>query len=120
MSQAIDAFMRASGLQGQLFPPNSRYAATETARMTRPDGTELIYLRRRFVPRPEGLIEVQTCVVAAGDRLDNLAARLLGEPELYWRLCDANRALRPDELIELIGRRLRVTLPEGLPGPSGA
>ena len=31
-------------------------------------------------------------------------------------ICDANVALRPDELTEVAGRRLRITLPEGIPG----
>ena len=55
-----------------------------------------------------------------GDRLDNLAAKYFGDPELFWRLCDANGALRPDELIEIIGRRLRITLPLGVPGVRSA
>jgi hypothetical protein len=33
--------------------------------------------------------------VVQGDRLDNLAARYFGDAELYWRLCDANGAVRP-------------------------
>ena len=49
-----------------------------------------------------------------GDRLDNIAARYLGDPELFWRLCDANVALRPTELTETIGRRILITLPEGM------
>ena len=51
-----------------------------------------------------------------GDRLDNLAARYLGDPEQFWRLCDANGAMRPDELTQTSARRLRITLPEGVPG----
>ena len=38
-------------------------------------------------------------------------------PRQFWRVCDANAAMRPDELTETIGRRLRITLPEGIPGP---
>ena len=51
-----------------------------------------------------------------GDRIDNLAAKYLGDPQQYWRLCDGNGAVRPDELTETPGRRLRITLPEGVPG----
>ena len=51
-----------------------------------------------------------------GDRLDSLAARYLGDPELYWLLADANGVLRPDELLEEAGRRIAITLPEGVPG----
>ena len=42
------------------------------------------------------------------------SARYLGDPELFWRLCDANVAMRPAELTETIGRRLHITLPEGM------
>jgi hypothetical protein len=102
------------------FPINSRYTLTPTARLIRADGRETVYLRRRFVPQPEELALLREHIVAQGDRLDILAARLLGDPELFWRLCDANRALRPDELTETVGRRLRITLPAGVPGVSDA
>jgi hypothetical protein len=99
-----------------LFPANSRYQNVETAKLMRPDGTEVAYLERRFVPQPESFALLQEHVVVEGDRLDNITARYLGDPEQFWRVCDANRAMRPDELTEQIGRRLRITLPEGIPG----
>jgi hypothetical protein len=58
--------------------------------------------------------------VTQGDRLDNIAAKYLGDPEQFWRLCDANGAMRPDALTETIGRWLRITLPEGIPRPPHA
>lgn len=48
-----------------------------------------------------------------GDRPDNLASQYFGDPELFWRLCDANEGMHPNELIETVGRKLRITLPEG-------
>lgn len=98
------------------FPAKSRYYNFETATLERPDGRTIIYLRRRFVPPPEKFTLLQEHLVVQGDRLDNITARYLGDPEQFWRVCDANRAMRPDELTETIGRRLRITLPEGLPG----
>ena len=58
--------------------------------------------------------------VTEGDRLDNIAARYLGDPEQFWRICDANGVMRPDELTETVGRRLRITMPEGIPGVPNA
>ena len=55
-------------------------------------------------------------LVTEGDRLDNITAAHLGDPEQFWRICDANRAMRPDELTRGLGRRLRITLPDGIPG----
>ena len=98
------------------FPPTSRYALTPTATLVRADGTPVTYLKRRFVPAPENLALLQWHQVLQNERLDNIAAQYLGDPEQFWRLCDANRALRPEELTETIGKQLRITLPEGIPG----
>ena len=98
------------------FPPTSRYAGIAIARITLPDGREVAYVRRRFVPPPDRLTAVGERQVEQGDRLDRIAAADLGDPELYWRICDANGAMAPDELTDEVGRRLRITLPEGLPG----
>lgn len=103
-----------------LFPPTSRYHGIETARLEMADGREVVYLKRRFVPAPERFSLLQEHVVTQGDRLDNVTARYLDDPEQFWRLCDANRVLRPDELTETISRRLRITLPEGIPGTPNA
>jgi hypothetical protein len=95
-----------------VFDPGSRYAGLETATATTPDGRPVAYVRRRFVPQPERLpllVEVQ---VAQGERLDVIAARTLGDPEQFWRICDANRALRPDDLTAEPGRPLRVPVPQ--------
>ena len=98
------------------FPINSRYYGVETAELKTASGEIVVYLRRRFVPQPERfeLLEVHT--VTEGERLDHIAAKHLGDPEQFWRICDANRAMHPDDLTETIGRKLRITLPEGIPG----
>ena len=90
----------------------SRYAAIPlgTREVPDADGTlEVRYLRRRFVP-PPGVHTVLTehrC--QPGERLDMLAARYLGDPTQFWRLCDASGALRPEEL-EVVGRTIRIGL----------
>ncbi len=98
------------------FPNTSRYSGIETAQFTTADGRAVAYLRRRFVPPPERFALLQEHTVTAGERLDLLAAQYLGDPEQFWRLCDANGVLRPDDLTDTIGRRIRITLPEGIPG----
>ena len=98
------------------FSPMSRYSGVETATIETPEGKVIIFLRRRFLPQPERFALLQEHVVLQGERLDNITARYLGDPEQFWRVCDANGAMRPDELTETVGRRLRITLPEGIPG----
>ncbi|HVH03200.1 MAG TPA: hypothetical protein VM891_09700, partial [Amaricoccus sp.] len=63
---------------------------------------------------------LQTVTVLAGERLDNLAARHIGDPEQWWRICDANGAMLPEALVAEPGAPLDITLPEGVPGPSDA
>jgi hypothetical protein len=100
------------------FGPTSRYALVDTATWVAPEGRAIVYLRRRFVPPPERFALLTEHVVVQGDRLDNIAATYLGDPEQFWRICDANVALHPAELTGELGRRLRITLPEGIPGVS--
>ena len=106
--------------KANLFPANSRYHGADTATLETPDGRTIVYLRRRFVTLPERFALLQEHTVVQGDRLDNLTAHYLGDPEQFWRICDANAALRPAELTETVGSKLRITLPEGIPGKQNA
>ena len=117
MSDPLRALLEAGALLVTSYPANSRYHGVPVARFLLPDGEIVTYLRRRFVPRPELFALVQEHRVAQGERPDTLAAKYLGDPELYYRLCDANRVLAPTELVDTIGRRVRITLPAGMPGP---
>jgi hypothetical protein len=49
--------------------------------------------------------------VTRGDRLDLITARYLGDPTQFWRVCDANDVLSPDELTREVGIRIRIALP---------
>jgi hypothetical protein len=95
--------------------PTSRYAGVGTATLTAPDGTQVPYLLRRFIPPPERFTVVGEHRVAPGERLDIITARHLGDPTQFWRLCDANLAMRPAEL-ETPERVLRLTLPGEIGG----
>ena len=98
-----------------MFPPTSRYDGLDDGDAHRGrTARSIAYLRRRFVPPPERFALLAEHVVAQGDRLDNIAAQYLGDPEQFWRICDANGAMRPEELTETLGRALRITLPEGI------
>jgi hypothetical protein len=102
------------------FPPSSRYHGLGVVVREMPDGGQMTYVRRRFVPQPERFELLQEHRVTQGDRLDTLTARYLGDPEQFWRVADANRAMQPDALTAEVGRRLRITLPEGIPANPNA
>ena len=120
MTDPLQLLLQAAPLNTVLLPPNSRYHCVPTAVHIMPDGTTVSYVRRRFIPSPEQLTVLQEHTLVQGERLDHLAAKYFGDPELFWRLCDANVVMRPGDLTEEIGRRIRITLPEGIRGVTGA
>lgn len=98
-----------------MFDATSRYANLPTAvhEVTGPDGEtrQVRYVRRRFIPDSEGAPLFEHTVIQ-GERLDNVVARYLGDPTQYWRVADANNVLRPEELTETPGERIRIVLPQ--------
>ncbi len=120
MTDALKAFLQGTALEAPAFPPTSRYHGLASATWRAADGRELPYVTRRFIAPPERFATLRTHAVSEGDRLDTLAAQSLGDPEQYWRVCDANPTLRPEALTETPGTTLRITLPEGVPGPADA
>ena len=94
------------------------FPATGVVSRTTAEGKEVAYLLRRFVPSPENFALLQEHFVVEGERLDVLSARYVGDPEQFWRICDGNPVLHPDELTEAAGTVIRITLPEGVPAPT--
>ena len=95
-----------------MFDETSRYAHLETAHLVLGDGRSVAYVRRRFLPRGADLPLLAEERVQPADRLDLIAARVLGDPEHWWRVGDANDAMRPDDLLSPTGRPLRVPIPQ--------
>jgi hypothetical protein len=91
----------------------SRYKALSTTPNTyvAADGRTTQYLPRRLLPA-SGPVSMSAQVrVGAMERLDQIAARALGDPEQFWRLCDANDAMNPFNLLDEAHRRLRLPSP---------
>jgi hypothetical protein len=97
------------------FPPTSRYYGLPINSLARADGEQTPYLSRRFLPPSGRLALLHVHLVTAGERMDIIAGGELGDAEGYWRICDANDAMSPDDL-PTVGRAIRITLPEGIPG----
>ena len=109
----VQALLGQTALKNSLFAGNSRYFGREPLTLT-VAGTVVSYLPRRFLPDASQFQLLQEHTVQEGDRLDNIAAQYLGDATLFWRLCDANNAMRPEVLTATPGLKLRVTLPEGI------
>lgn len=94
-----------------MFEPTSRYYNIEDAKMRREDGTFMVYKRRRFLPVLEGTSLFAEIIVTSGDRLDLIAARTIGDPEQFWRICDVNDKMHPLDLTSESRAVLKIPLP---------
>jgi hypothetical protein len=112
IQQAIDLGAPTTGA----LPSTSRYYRIGTNTFVIPGREPITYFRRRMLPDPADFALLQRYTVVQGDRLDNVTASFLGDPSQFWRLCDANRVMVPEEL-EVVGRSIDITLPQGIPGP---
>jgi len=99
-----------------MLEPNSRYYKTGTAQVTvvGQDGEsrEITFLQRRMIPSRAGTTTLVEHTVKQGERLDNITARYLGDPTQFWRVCDANEVLAPDELTAIPGRVIAIAMPQ--------
>ncbi len=93
-----------------MFEYTSRYSQIENATLTNENGQVIAYKKRRFLPDGEKMQLLQEVTVTAGDRLDRIAAKLLGDPEQFWRICDANNAMYPFDLVTKPGSVLKIAV----------
>ncbi len=98
-----------------MFDTGSRYYKIENASISVKDsgGKErnIVYKRRRFIPSAGDMTTLVEHTVIQGERLDNITARYLGDPTLFWRVCDASLILNPDELTAESGRLIKIAMP---------
>lgn len=115
MDSALAALITSAAGTGAPTNPSSRYYGAAVEQLTLADGTPVMYLRRRIIPQAATYASTQTYVISDGDRLDNLAAKFLGDPILYWMICDANVATDPDELTAQAGHEIAIPVPSAAP-----
>lgn len=89
-----------------MFQTNSRYLEVDNSIIYK-DGRSIQYKKRRFLPKPTGVI-IQEMQITRGDRLDNIAARIIGDPEQFWRICDNNNIMHPLEITKESGRKITI------------
>jgi hypothetical protein len=100
-----------------MFDYSSRYANTPVQAFIQADGTAVAYIKRRFLPQAETIQAIQHVSIVAGDRIDNVSAKTLGDPLQFWRICDANDAMYPPDLTYYPGTVLSIAAPAPLPNP---
>jgi len=120
MSQDIQQLLSAAGLDNTTFEPTSRYYGKTLTSTVTHAGETVVHTTRRFVPPPENFSLLQFHFIEQGDRLDNIAHRYLSDAQQFWKICDANRVDKPDDITKEVGDAIRITLPEGVPGANDA
>ena len=118
MNDISALILQQTGINTNYFSPGSRYygIAIGSLEPLHEGGLPRVYVRRRFIAQPERYHLLQEHSVLLNERPDTVTAQYLGDPEQFWRVCDANNVMQPDELTDTIGRRIKITLPEGIAG----
>ena len=88
-----------------MFFKGSRYTDVENAELVDAAGKTVRYKKIRFIPPTK---PIRTHTLTDGERLDNIAFRYLRDPERFWRICDANFAMWPNELVETAGEKILI------------
>jgi len=112
MTDPLESILQQSGMKPSAFASNSRYLGIETATLETAGGETIVYIRRRFLPQTDRFTVIREHTVKQSDRSDNLTWQYLGDPEQFWRICDANGVFFPDELTDTPGSCIRITLSE--------
>jgi hypothetical protein len=95
-----------------MFDPKSRYYSIDTTILVAADGRMIAYKRRRFLPPAGSALVLAEVMPTVDERLDLLTARTLGDPEAFWRVCDANGTLSPFRLLEDRSQSIRIPTPQ--------
>lgn len=88
-----------------MFFKGSRYEKVATAEITDTNGRVIKYRRIRFIPET---LATQQHTVVQGERLDLIAHQYYRDAQLFWRICDANKAMLTDNLVAEVGRRILI------------
>jgi len=118
MIAQLQALMGFASASSGAFDPTSRYSGIALSTLQTLGGP-VAYVKRRFLPSSTQIGPVQYYSVTQGDRLDTIAARYLGDPTQFWRICDANGALLPQDLTATPGTALAIPAAQGIVGTTG-
>ena len=80
-----------------MFVKGSRYEKVPTLSLTDSEGRVIAFKATRFIPPTPATVGHQ---VVDGERLDLIAWQHFRDPLRFWRICDANLALWPDDLLD--------------------
>ena len=88
-----------------MFFKGSRYTSLPEHEIDGPNGRTLRYITTRFIkdsPPEVGHI------LSDGERVEHVAYFYYRDPERFWRICDANQVMDPEELNRAPGRKIGI------------
>jgi hypothetical protein len=88
-----------------MFRKDSRYAHVKDAQTIDSKGRRVTYKRMRFIPPAPAQ---RGHIITEGERLDHIAHFYYKDARRFWRICDANAAMWPDDLAADIGRKIKI------------
>ncbi len=103
-----------------MFAATSRYASLPVSSYMTPSNNQIAYVTRRFLPSLDSFTLLLQHTVTDSDRLDNITAQYLDDPQQFWRVCDGNDEISPFDLTDTPGNTINITLPQGVAGSPNA
>jgi hypothetical protein len=88
-----------------MFDLDSRYSKLTPLTVPGPKGVPVQIVPIRFIATTVPVIARR---IRQGDRPDLLAYEFYKEPQLFWRIADANEVMRPGELVSNYGSLIGV------------
>jgi hypothetical protein len=92
-----------------MFFKGSRYAPVPENTLIDTSGRVLRYKTTRFIaPAPAQVGHI----LSDGERVEHVAYFYYRDPERFWRICDTNQVMDPDELNKDPGRKIGIPTSE--------
>jgi len=92
-----------------MFFKGSRYAKVGDDQIQGEQGRTMSFKKVRFIADTPAVLNH---TVAQGERLDQIAQIYYKDPLVFWRICDSNRALLPEDLVKRPGAKVGIPASE--------
>jgi hypothetical protein len=93
-----------------MFFKGSRYEDVETTQITDATGRVIPYIKVRFIPPTPAVVGHS---VLQGERLDLISNNYYKDAQRFWRICDANFAMWPDDEVAVPNATILIPPSEG-------
>jgi hypothetical protein len=93
-----------------MFFKGSRYADVDTTQITDATGRVIPYIKVRFIAPTPAVVGHS---VLQGERLDQISNNYYKDAQRFWRICDANFAMWPDDEVAVPNATILIPSSEG-------